>query len=983
MDSEELGSFFSREAVLAGSPAKRADTILFLIENRTALLADRHGRRTQRLQSEVAERDRELVFLEAFALGREPSERPSVQDLERFAAEWADLVPDNARLRAAIAHRIGERFSLHARSIPGIRSALGLDDPDVRKAYRDLYDSSLERIFASTITRAERARWRWASFNRWLESLPPFWFAFSLTLTETVGATILALPIALATIGPLPGVAIIVLLGLINVLTIAYMSEAVARSGEIRRGNAYMGRFVGDFLGNTGSIVLSVALFVLCFLIVPIFYIGVGTTLEDVSPVGAPVWIGLLFVIGIYYVRRETLKATVSSALIIGTINIILILCLSVLAFGEARIENITYANVPFVSGRPFEASVITLIFGVVLAAYFGHTSVVLCGNLVLQRDPSGRSLIRGCVAAQIAAIMLYSLFVVAVGGAVGSERLASETGTALIPLSENVGQLALGLGTAFVILGMGMGSIHFTIALFNIVRERLSFTSSRTLALPAHRGTLLLVKRRPFGGRPRVRMGLVYRGSRAGRAQFDLEIRTGESLSTERILIDRSWDLEGVQGQEPGAIFQEVASAGGSLVITVEAADELMARVRIETNMRLELHAQRDHGIYLSELLSLESQESDLLSWLLREGEATEAQIAAYLNSDQVDIGETIARLVATGFLRREAASGTSWYSAAMGRRHLADLPERVWAALDTGPPQITTEKKQVRGRRFGRLLGGNAARFMIPVAPVAIAFAASEWMLITDSQSFAGLLGFAGAIVVSLLAGVFPALLLRSSRRKGENEISELRFVGHGSMLGAIYVFFLGAVLIHGIVIWDNPWERGGAFVAALATVGMTAVMARRGGFQARLSLELQSDATKDGRTLFRVMSGGRQVLSDVSLEYADGARKLRTAGAEIPQFHTLRRARFRSVPGNGTPAREVKVVAYARERNGTNESLQAQVEVGGGGMAKVDLPLEGGEVVGPLEDKDWTIDLVFPEKLEETGISTQLSPGPARDS
>jgi hypothetical protein len=49
----------------------------------------------------------------------------------------------------------------------------------------------------------------------------------------------------------------------------------------------------------------------------------------------------------------------------------------------------------------------------------------------------------------------------------------------------------------------------------------------------------------------------------------------------------------------------------------------------------------------------------------------------------------------------------------------------------------------------------------------------------------------------------------------------------------------------------------------------------------------------------------------------------------------------------------------------------------------MAKVDLPLEGGEVVGPLEDKDWTIDLVFPEKLEETGISTQLSPGPARDS
>ena len=52
------------------------------------------------------------------------------------------------------------------------------------------------------------------------------------------------------------------------------------------------------------------------------------------------------------------------------------------------------------------------LIFGVVLLAYFGHVSVGNCGKLVLRRDPSGRSLIWGTVAAQGVAIVLYCIWV-------------------------------------------------------------------------------------------------------------------------------------------------------------------------------------------------------------------------------------------------------------------------------------------------------------------------------------------------------------------------------------------------------------------------------------------------------------------------------------------------------------------------------------------------------------------------------------------
>jgi hypothetical protein len=139
----------------------------------------------------------------------------------------------------------------------------------------------------------DRLRWAWAGVGARLERLSPFWTAYSLTLTETVGATILALPIALATIGPLPGVAMLVVLGLVNIVTIACMSEAVVRSGAIRYGSAYLGRLVGDYLGTTGSLILSVSLFVLCLLTLPVFYIGVSTTLEDATSVWAPVWVGV------------------------------------------------------------------------------------------------------------------------------------------------------------------------------------------------------------------------------------------------------------------------------------------------------------------------------------------------------------------------------------------------------------------------------------------------------------------------------------------------------------------------------------------------------------------------------------------------------------------------------------------------------------------------------------------------------------------
>jgi hypothetical protein len=112
------------------------------------------------------------------------------------------------------------------------------------------------------------------------------------------------------------------------------------------------------------------------------------------------------------------------------------------------------------------------LVFGVILTAYFGHLSVSTCGRVVMQRDPSGRSLLWGTVAAQGTAMLLYCLFVVSVNGAVAPPVLADELGTALAPLAAAVGPVVHVLGSLLATLSLGMASVHFSLALFNLTRE-------------------------------------------------------------------------------------------------------------------------------------------------------------------------------------------------------------------------------------------------------------------------------------------------------------------------------------------------------------------------------------------------------------------------------------------------------------------------------------------------------------------------------
>ena len=157
---DEFGGFLDRETMLAGGlPAKRANTLLFLIESRTAHLVAQSRQAMEVFLTREAAEERELAFLESFALGSEPPLRPTIQELERYAPQWASLVPENPRVQAAVAHRLGEKYEFTYETAPSIRAALGLDNAPVQQAYQRLYRQPLESIFASRATPADRLRW--------------------------------------------------------------------------------------------------------------------------------------------------------------------------------------------------------------------------------------------------------------------------------------------------------------------------------------------------------------------------------------------------------------------------------------------------------------------------------------------------------------------------------------------------------------------------------------------------------------------------------------------------------------------------------------------------------------------------------------------------------------------------------------------------------------------------------------------------------
>jgi hypothetical protein len=90
------------------------------------------------------------------------------------------------------------------------------------------------------------------------------------------------------------------------------------------------------------------------------------------------------------------------------------------------------------------------------------------------------------------------------------------------------------------------------------------------------------------------------------------------------------------------------------------------------------------------------------------------------------------------------------------------------------------------------------NQRRFFLSITPLVLVFLLTEWLFLAGTQSFTNILAFAGVLGNSLVGGIFPVLLLVSSRRKGELVPGVVfQLLNHPVCSVGIYSLFLAILL------------------------------------------------------------------------------------------------------------------------------------------------------------------------------------------
>jgi hypothetical protein len=928
-------SGLSRDEVLAGLPARRARTLVYLIE--TAAARSRANREvgTMALLGERSAESRELAWLEAFALGKDPPRRPTVQEVEASTGSWASLVPRSAEVRAAAARLLAERYRLDRRRVAGIRAALTLDSEEVAAAFERQTGQSLDSIW-SRATPLERLRWLATAPGRWLEETSAFRAAAALTFLLSLGQTVVIVPIAVAAVGPLAGAVSILVVGLLALSATAAVAEATTRNGEVRFRGAFFGRMVTSALGaraGTVPTLLGIAGVVLPTLSA---FVGLALLLALTTSLPAALWVAVLGAIAVAVPLRSRRTASFGGLLAFGLTSAALLAAFCVLVLVSAAIEG--ELTVPSLS-PPTDIGIdaaLGLIIGVLLGSYADPVYTVQIGRIVLPRDPDGAGYVRGSVVGMAAFVAVTALFSAVLLFVAPAAELAGQDGSALDTVSERYGAPAIVLAT---LIGIGLFGIRLygnTIALFDFVAERLSGTPVRRVVLRAGQGRVLLSPE----AEDRSETSLAYRGIRGGQPLVEL-----------------------AGGSRRGPEVRRLPAPGGSEAVPVDdetvgvevlEADEKALRLAIATDLSISYDGDpQAAGPGVAESLLGGDDASQLSAWLLREGGGNASEAAQRFSWSEREARERLEDLVAAGGAAVE--EGERFVPRMVVRRRGSGLGSDVWSRL--GAEEAAGASPEPEGvASFGaHLLTSRAGRMVISSLPTAGLAVLAVALIAVGTASVSGPIRIVGVIAFATISGLLPPMLLLAARRRPDLAAAG----GGGILVGRILmaltaVAALVALIVHAAILWTNPVERGIALVAAVFAFAVMAFATRHGAFRRAALLELRQ-SRDDGPVQIAGEEGGRPLQVDVTL----GGRRLGT----LPELRLEEAAEGITVRGHTDEAEELRISAQRLEPSGTAMALPLTAELKGEGGPDAESPSpvrledQGGRASFPA-GRDWTL-------------------------
>ncbi len=282
--------------------------------------------------------------------------------------------------------------------------------------------------------------------------------AAAMITATTIGAGILALPIALYSFGTLGAALILLSVGLLSLVASFLLAELLMRTDGV----THLPSLVDTYLGKPGLALVFAGILIYIYGALTAYLIAGGALAEALSNGRIPSYVGTLayfaIVTAVVHGGARMVKGAEKASLVV---LLVLSLLIAALALPHSGL----------VAGTA-GAGEIPAAFGVTLFAFFAHEIIPSVRNMMGRNK---RGLIKALVVGTAIPIVLYIVWTVVLMGAIPQPLLeaAGAAGQpATVPLGIVAGSLAILLGSVFAVFATGGSYVGTSFGLVDVFRD-------------------------------------------------------------------------------------------------------------------------------------------------------------------------------------------------------------------------------------------------------------------------------------------------------------------------------------------------------------------------------------------------------------------------------------------------------------------------------------------------------------------------------
>ncbi len=304
-----------------------------------------------------------------------------------------------------------------------------------------------------------------------------FWEAVAVLTGTIIGAGVLGLPFVIAKLGALPGLAMLLVLGLASLILNLMFAEVILRTRYRHQLAGYARKYLGKFAFTLETVSFLVG----GFGALTAYLIGEGKVLTALFG-GSEMTNALIFFVVTAIILFAGLK--ILKVFELWMVLALLAVVFSIFIFGFSSVDLSNYKNI--------QMNGWLVAYGVILFAYGGAASIVPLREILRGHEQQVK---RAVIVATVIPIVVYILFSLIVVGVTG----LATTEVATVGLGEKLGQYMIIFGNLFAFFAMGTSFLtvgntlkeflHYDLKLSRIVSWALTLIVPLSIFLFVARG--------------------------------------------------------------------------------------------------------------------------------------------------------------------------------------------------------------------------------------------------------------------------------------------------------------------------------------------------------------------------------------------------------------------------------------------------------------------------------------------------------------